>query len=235
MKLAYAIVLTGSIACQLQCASLSRAAVYENRVVAIIDGRQDSVGAVERTRKNIGEIIKTSYPELKEADIRIKAFHSKSDYFKARFGVPQFFIGRMRFLVFVNPRVFELNAPREGLRAIVAHELGHVLYYRRGNRLHLVGLARLGSKDFTARFERWADLQAISRGYGPGLSDYRRWLYENVPREKIEEKRRNYFSPDEIAAILPAIQRRPELLAYWFKHVPRNMKEIQSEDRSGRR
>ena len=36
----------------------------------------------------------------------------------------------------------------------------------------------------------------------------------------------NYFSPEEIDAILSATQARPELLAYWLKHVPRNLKEI---------
>jgi len=85
---------------------------------------------------------------------------------------------------------------------------------------------RLRSKQFTAEFERWADLKAISLGYGEGLKEYRRWLYSNVPASKLAEKRRNYFSPDEIDAIVSASHKRPELLEYWLKHVPLSLAQV---------
>ena len=192
--------------------------------------RQTSQGlandAVTRARVLVDEVIASSYPELKGADIRIKSFRSRSDYFKARFGIPQYFFGKMRYLIFVNPRVFELRAPEAGVRAIIAHELGHVVYFKRRIRVRLVGLARLSSKRFTAEFERWADLEAISLGYGEGLKEYRRWLYQNVPASRLAEKQRNYFSPDEIDAILSASHIRPELLEYWLKHVPLSLNQI---------
>src|SRR6266404_1250315 len=130
---------------------------------------------LDRARILVNEVISASYPELKGTEIQIKLFDSKSDYFKARFGIPQFFFGRMQYLVFVNPRVFDRGAPDAGVRAILAHELGHVLYFKTRNRLKLLGLVRLASKASTQRFERWADLQAISRGYGEGLKEYRQW------------------------------------------------------------
>jgi hypothetical protein len=182
--------------------------------------------AVNRTRTLADKVIAASYPELKDEDIRIKPFHSRADYFKARFGVPQFFFARMRYLVFVNPRVFDLKGPEAGVMAIIAHELAHVVYYKKGNRVRVLGLVRLTSKRFTARFERWADLKAISLGYGEGLKEYRSWLYGNVPGSKLKEKQRNYFSPDEIDAILSESRNRPELLEYWFKHVPLSLEEI---------
>lgn len=172
------------------------------------------------------EIVAASYPELKGTDIRIKSFRSRSDYFKARFGLPQYFFTRMRYLLFVNPRVFELNAPEAGVRAIIAHELGHALYFKQRNRVQLAGLVRLTSKRFTAEFERWADLKAISLGYGEGLKEYRQWLYHNVPAAKLAEKKRNYFSPDEIDAMLSASHQRPALLEYWLKHVPLSLDQI---------
>jgi hypothetical protein len=132
----------------------------------------------------------------------------------------------MRYLVFVNPRGFELQAPEAGVRAIIAHELGHVVYFKRRNRVRLLGLARLTSKRFSVEFERWADLKAISLGYGEGLKEYRHWLYRNVPASKLAEKQRNYFSPAEIDAILSASRRRPELLEYWLKHVPLSLDQI---------
>ena len=237
MTLAQATVLIAALAGQLQSVSSAWPAevVARDYRITEIQARPDSSQAAERTRQLVDEIVKASYPELNGADIRVEVFRSKSDYFKARFGIPQFFFGRIRYLVFVNPRVFELQAPPEGLRAILAHELGHVLYYRRKGRVRLLGLARLGSKRFTARFERWADLQAISRGYGPGLGEYRRWLYQNVLPAKLEEKRRNYFSPEEIDAVSSALQKQPALFEYWLKRVPRNLKEIQEGDGSGRR
>jgi hypothetical protein len=99
---------------------------------------------------------------------------------------------------------------------------------RRGNRIRLLGLTRLLSKNFTAHFERWTDLQAISRGYGEGLKSYCQWLYQNAPPNKLQEKYRDYFSPEEIDAILVRIQRRPQLLGYRFKHIPGNLKELRS-------
>jgi len=182
--------------------------------------------AVTRTRILADEIIAASYPELKGARIQIKTFHSRSDYFKARFGLPQYFFAHMRYLLFVNPEVFYLRAPDAGLRAIIAHELGHVSYVKMRNRLRLLGLVRLTSKQFTAEFERWADLKAISLGYGEGLKEYRRWLYLNVPASKLAEKQQNYFSPDEIDAILSALQKQPKLIEYWLSHVPLNLDQI---------
>ena len=181
---------------------------------------------LDRARGFVNEIISASYPELNGTAIQIKLFESKSDYFKARFGIPQFFFGRMEYLVFVNPRVFDRGAPDAGVRAILAHELGHVLYFKTRNRLKLLGLVRLASKASTRRFERWADLQAISRGYGEGLKEYRQWVYQNIPASKLEAKRLNYFSPDEIDAILFASRARPDLLGYWLKHVPLNLDQI---------
>ena len=169
-----------------------------------------------------------SFPELKQTEVQVELLQSNSDFFRTRFGFPQFFLSKkMRYFVKVNPKVVELRVPEEGLEAIIAHELSHVVYYAQGNRLKLFGLTRLLSRDFTARFERWTDLQAISRGYGERLKTYRQWLYQNVPQNKLEEKRRNYFSPAEIDAILSRIQNRPELLDYWFKNIPRSLKEIE--------
>ena len=175
------------------------------------------------------EIIAASYPQLKGSDIRIESFASQSDYFKARFGYPQYFVTRMRYLLFVNPRVFELHAPEAGVRAIIAHELAHALYFKLRNRVQLLGLVRLTSKQFTAEFERWADLKAISLGYGEGLKEYRRWLYKNAPGSRLAEKKRDYFSPEEIDAIEQASSRRPELLDYWLRHVPLSLEQIQAK------
>ena len=201
----------------------SRANIQTEAIQTTRDSARD---AINRTRVLVNEVIASAYPELKESTIRIKLFRSRSDYFKTRFGIPQYLFARMRYLVYVNPRVFELQASEAGVRAIIAHELAHVLYFKGRNRLRLLGLVRLASRHYTAKFERRADLKAISRGYGEGLKEYRQWLYQNVPASKLAEKQRNYFSGEEIDAILSASRTRPELLDYWVKHVPLSLGQI---------
>ena len=119
------------------------------------------VDAVGQTRILVDELIATSYPELRHLEIQIKLFQGESDFFRTRFGIPQFLFGRkMRYIISVNPRVFERQAPQAGLQAIVAHELAHILYFQQKNRMRNLGLIRLVSKKFTAGFERRTDLIA---------------------------------------------------------------------------
>ncbi len=189
----------------------------------------DDKSAAAETKQIVAEIVKNSYPELADAQISVKIFHSRSDYFRSRFSFSRFLtLRRLHFLLQINPQVFEKNAPENGIRAIIAHELAHAAYYRRHNRFQLLGLINLESKSFTARFERGADLQTIKRGYGAGLKDYRKWLYDNIPAAKIAAKKRDYFSPEEIDLILEAIKKKPDLIDYWIKNVPRNLAEVQS-------
>ena len=94
-----------------------------------------------------------------------------------------------------------MPASEEARRAIIAHELAHVAYYAKGNRLHLLGLWRFAGKGYRERFEKRADVEARRRGYAQGLKEYRIWLYEHVPPSALPEKRRNYLSPAEIDAL----------------------------------
>lgn len=182
----------------------------------------------KRVRKLVEEVTTASYPELTSAGIEIKLFDSRSDYFQSRFTFTSYlFRKRLRYLLKVNRRVFADGAPEDGVRAILAHELAHVLFYHSRNRLALLGLVRLVSKGYTAHFERGADLVAIERGYGDGLKSYRAWLYMHIPPNKIEEKKRNYFSPAEIDALQLALRNHPELMKRWHQHPPRSLVEIE--------
>lgn len=197
-------------------------ATLQTTAPQITDGQ-----AINRTQAIVDEVIKASYPELKNADVQVETFHSASDYFRSSFSSRRFLsTQKMRYLIKVNPRIYELNAPEEAVRAIIAHELGHAFDFHRKKRIQMLGLARLSSKGYTATFERRTDLQAISRGYSEGLKAYRVWLYQNIPADKLAEKHRNYFSPEEIDAIDAKRKQKPELLQYWFEHTPRNLQEI---------
>lgn len=189
---------------------------------------QSSDIAVKKIRALIVEIAAESFPELDLSTIAVKSFESNSTYFQARFSVGRFLTFReIRSTIFVNPLVFERSAPEAGIRAILAHELAHVLFYRQQNRLSLIKLASLIHGGVNARFERRTDLIAIERGYGPGLIEYREWLYQNVPASKIAEKRRDYFSADEIRLILTASATDSKLVRGLKQKVPQNIRELQ--------
>jgi len=183
--------------------------------------------AIQKTQKIINEVVAKSYPELKNKKIEVKTFQSELDYFQSRFSLGKMLtFQKMRYIIFVNPKVFEKNAPESGIRSIIAHEIAHVLYYSKRNRIELLGLIKLSSKDFTQKFERGADLEAIARGYGSGIKDYRQWLYQNIPQKNLEEKKRNYFSPEEIDLMLEILGQKPEMMEKWRKNIPRNKAEL---------
>lgn len=209
------------------------AAILLTFPIAAFSQDKDIIG---KTQKIIGEIIEKSFPELKTAKIDIKTFESDSNYFKSQFSISRFLTFRkLRYVIFVNAEVFRRNAPEDGVRAILAHELAHVLYYKRKNRFELFGLTGLMSKSFTTKFERKADLEAIARGYGSGLKSYRAWLYQNVAPKSLNEKKRDYFSPEEIDLILQILRDKPEMIDVWRKHVPRSLTEISRHTERKRR
>lgn len=177
--------------------------------------------------------VRRSYPELVHVDIRLRTFNSDSDFLRTRIDISHYFSFRsMRYYIEVNSELFSLHAPNEAVRAILAHELEHVLWLARRNRISLLSLVRLASQGYRMRFERGADLRAIVRGFGPGLVSYRKWLYANINLKHLAEKRRDYFSPEEIEAIESIRKNRPQAVDYWLRHVPRNLKEIQKQSDS---
>jgi hypothetical protein len=190
-------------------------------------------GSGVRTIESVVQSLRSaSYPELQRVDLRVKTFHSRSDYLRTRFSLSRFFLPvRMRYFVQVNPELFQQQVPSDGVCSILAHELVHVVALRHGNRVRRFGLVKLLSKGHTARFERGTDLEAIRRGYAEGLKSYRSWLYGHIPAGKVEEKRRNYFSPAEIDGVEERLRAQPDLYDYWRKQVPMNLGEIQAAPR----
>jgi|SRR5579864_465747 len=176
----------------------------------------------------IQEVQRTSFPELAHVDLRVRIFRSHADYFRTRFSFSRFLLFMpMQYFTDVNPALFQEQAPSDGVCAILAHELVHIASLSRGNRVRRFSLVRLLSKRQTAKFERRTDLEAIHRGYGDGLKSYREWVYAHIPSDKLPEKRRNYFSPEEIGAIQIFLEKQPKLFEFWRAHVPMSLREIQ--------
>ncbi|HJZ97285.1 MAG TPA: hypothetical protein VKE70_12325 [Candidatus Solibacter sp.] len=164
--------------------------------------------APEWAERLVHEVRSSSFPELLDRDIRVRQFAGSSDYFQARFGIWRFLtLSRMHYVIRVNSAAALISGPEEGKRAIIAHELAHVAYSANGNRLRLLGLIRLASPGFRERFEKRADVEALRRGYAQGLRQYRIWLYQHVSAGVLNEKRRDYLTPEEIDAIQRQIGR----------------------------
>ncbi len=213
---------------QCQSRPASQVATCPPTYRAVFTGRQanDAIGAAGLM---IREVKANSFPELMHVDLRVRAFHSQSDYFRTRFSLSRFLLlMRMRYFVDVNPALFQQQVPSDGVCAILAHELVHVVSLSRENRIRRLGLVGLLSKRRTMKFERGADLGAIHRGYADGLKSYRGWVYAHIPPRKLQEKLRNYFSPAEIAEIQEKLNDHPDLFGYWSRHVPMNLQEIRN-------
>jgi hypothetical protein len=179
-----------------------RSAILAALILAGVPRARGQTNVPEWAERLVREVRTASFPELATADIRVLPFVSESDYFQARFSLSRLMLGRrMRYSIRVNPGAALADVPEEGRRAIVAHELAHLAYYTRGNRLHLVNLLRFPGKRFRERFEKRADTEAVRRGYAQGLKQYRVWLYQHVPASALPEKKRDYLSPDEIDAV----------------------------------
>lgn len=183
--------------------------------------------AIEKTQLLIQEIVEESFPELKDESIKVKSFRSEKTFFKAQFSIARYLTFRkLQTTIFINQLVYQRGAPNNGLRAILAHELSHILYFKEKNCIQLLGLVGLANGGFNAKFERRTDLVAIERGYGEGLIEYREWLYQNVSKKSADGKKRNYFTPEEITILIPAMKDDPGIIGSLMKKVPRNLDEV---------
>lgn len=180
----------------------------------------------------IDQVRQSSFPQLRSVAINVYELRSRFDYLQARFTVSSYFSRQLQYMVLFNPEAIRRHVPNEALRGIVAHELAHIDYYESQSRMGLLSLAGLLLPDYTTRFERRADLEAIARGYGKGLALYRTWLYRNIPSSGMAEKKRDYYSPQEIAALLEAEHARPGTMAQFLRCVPRNLDQIREEART---
>ena len=190
----------------------------------------EAEAAMKQIAPLVGSVRASSFPQLKDAEIALLPIHSNYIYLEGRFTLSSYFFSRkLSYLIRFNPDAIARNVPPDGLRAIVAHELSHIDYFHSQSRMGMVSLVRLLWASYNARFERGADLETIALGYGPGLESYRTWLYRNIPSSRMEEKKRDYFSPEEIEAILKAWRKDPQIMAVFSACVPRNLAEIERE------
>ena len=107
----------------------------------------------------------------------------------------------------MSPRLFKNPPNREGLLAILAHELQHLSDYTQMSGVELTTLAlKYWWYDYFRleihRYERQTDRSVLNQGWGLGLIKYREWLYDNLPKDVARERKVSYLTPREIKEYL---------------------------------
>lgn len=102
------------------------------------------------------------------------------------------------YRVRTNVDIDALGVPRDAIVAILAHELKHVLDYTAMTDVEVVDFGLWYAEGDIAEYERATDLGSLERGCGEGLIAYRQWLYGVVDPETLEQKQRDYMTPEEI-------------------------------------
>lgn len=148
----------------------------------------------------ITEVKRESFPELLGLKIPLVDYKSKNYFFQASLSKKALLSGKKRYFLEVNPLLLSCPPSTEGLRAIIAHELAH---FRDYETLSVTGLTKLGahylaSQKFRRNYERQTDMAALDLGHGPGLIEYRLWLYEKLSPKSLARKKRIYLTPEEI-------------------------------------
>ena len=110
------------------------------------------------------------------------------------------------FVVSYDPVVLADPPDSTSLVAILTHELGHVFDY---TGMSVKDYLEFGlwygaqdpmESDELAGYERATDERALARGCAAGLAAMREWIYLHASAEVLAEKRRNYYTPEEISA-----------------------------------
>jgi hypothetical protein len=188
---------------------------------ALEEGQRAHVDSIVR------EVKAESFPELQGHDVEIGAMSDESVFFESNFDVMAALMGERRYKIAVNPELFALEVPNDALAGVVAHELAHTLDYQRRDRLGLMELLpALVFSDANVRFERWTDLQAVARGYGPSLLRYRQWQRSVLTDAQWRRKLITYYGPRDLALLIDVRGRCPQAFYAMLSRPPRSTREI---------
>lgn len=149
------------------------------------------------------ELVRTYLPELETYKIKIRYFNSKESALKSGFRVTDVFVNPRdrQYHILISRNYLESLPSWYSLKAVVLHELYHILDYTRmdGSELRklLIKLV-LNPGGFVPRYEKCTDFRAISHGLDREMLDYRLWQQANLPEKFAHKKLRNYFKPAEL-------------------------------------
>lgn len=158
------------------------------------------------TRSDFAQIVnhtkETYFPDLHHLNISIKEFKSDAYFLQAQPDLKTVMkkASLRRYFVEVNPKIFACPPTHDALEAILIHEFEHIRDYnvRSSVEIGILGAKYGLSKKYRTKYERQTDEKALYQGFGPGLIQYRLWIYAQLTPEQIRVKKRYYFTPEEI-------------------------------------
>jgi hypothetical protein len=152
----------------------------------------------------------SGYPELKEDHITFKFRHITTTG-KTTMWINSVLEKDHYFIIYLTTRtkgksVLLKEAFFNAQIGLIAHELGHIVDFKKKNTGQLItwALNVLSSKQKRAAMEKQTDLTAIQHGFGWQLYDWISYvLFNSCASEKYKKfKQRFYLQPDEIVAII---------------------------------
>ena len=151
--------------------------------------------ALDRVRADV-------YPELVDLSVALTEAEHEQDYFWAQpaFNTVSDPPRERDYRVYVNTLMYPSPPPWSAVFAILVHELKHIADYTEMDTGEVVEFGAWYAEGDIADYERATDLYALEQGCATGLSAYRTWLYAHVDEETEQQKRRDYYTPEEIAA-----------------------------------
>lgn len=153
--------------------------------------------------KNILHETKIKYfPELENEKIIVKKFKSDAYFLRAQ-PIIKTLVRKKRNRVYsiqLNLNLLECPPPREGLVAILIHELEHVKDYTSWSSAKIIkhGIRYATSFKFMSNYEKETDIKALEKGVHVGLATYRQWVYQWLSPKDLEKKKNIYLTPDQI-------------------------------------
>lgn len=169
-----------------------------DRAMAELPGAPDVAGI----QGSLDGVRSALYSDLEGVPIELKPISSTTSFFAASVDLSS--LGgtteNRRYVVQYAEELFALGPPVDGVVAILAHELAHVLHYTSLEQQELIDFALWYAQGDIADYERQTDEETLRRGCASGLIAYREWLYSVVDAETRAEKERDYYTPEEIRA-----------------------------------
>lgn len=148
--------------------------------------------AIEKYNKIVKELIRKSFPELKNLSIRLKVEKLKRGSMRAT----RLYGG---WLIIIDPEKYS-DAKNEEIVGAMAHELCHFEDYLKKSwiKYFFWYLHYKLSNKFRRKVEIKTDIETIKRGYGKELAENRGYMIKKYPIVYIKGVGRCYLLPKEI-------------------------------------
>jgi hypothetical protein len=152
------------------------------------------------------ETTRKAFPELAKFSIEHAPIESDFDFFQANLNENKV-LGvnpeDREYVIRYNSKLFENPPPMLAVKAILVHELIHIVDY---TSMSVVEILELAAQTLVTggipSYEIATDQAAIQKGVTRGLLAYRMWLFQQLDSKAVAAKKATYLTPTELCQIL---------------------------------